>query len=151
MSRQDLPRRPPSAAGDLAAIVAEFKTEGVGPLMLSEVRQVAYQVAPKYNAAIYSEIGNWRHGFDDLVQDVVSESLLAERQAKYLIDTALRRHPADSTSRAVKARSSADGLHDGGSQIRHPADSRCAALRVQDQRAGPGLPTYVATSASWRP
>ena len=89
MSRQDLPRRPPSAAGDLAAIVAEFNTEGVGPLMLSEVRQVAYQVAPKYNAAIYSEIGNWRHGFDDLVQDVVSESLLAERQAKYLIDTAL--------------------------------------------------------------
>jgi hypothetical protein len=87
MSRQDLPRRPPPASGDLAAIVAEFNKTGIGPLMLAEVQQVAYQVAARYNAAVYSEIGNWRHGFDDLVQDVISESLLAEGQAKYLIDT----------------------------------------------------------------
>jgi hypothetical protein len=45
-------------------------------------------LAPRYNAAIYSDIGNWRHGFDDLVQDVVTESLLGEGQARYVIDTA---------------------------------------------------------------
>ena len=56
--------------------------------MLSEVQLAARQLAPRYNAAIYSEIGNWRHGLDDLVQDVVSESLFAEHQAEYMIETA---------------------------------------------------------------
>ena len=55
--------------------------------MLAEVEQIAYQLAPRYNAAVYSEIGNWRHGLDDLVQDVVAESLLADEQARYLVDT----------------------------------------------------------------
>ena len=87
-TRQDTPRRPPPAAGDLAAIAAEFEARGVGPLMLSEVQQITYRLAPRYNAAVYSEIGNWRHGFDDLVQDVVTDSLLGDEQAKYLVDTA---------------------------------------------------------------
>lgn len=86
-SRQDLPRRPRAASGDLAAIAAEFRSQGVGPLMLAKVEQIAYQLAPRYNAAVYSEIGNWRHGLDDLVQDVVAESLLADEQARYLVDT----------------------------------------------------------------
>lgn len=88
VSRQDLPRRPPIAKGDLAAIANEFRRRGVGPLMMDEVREIAYLLVPKYNAAVYSEVGNWRHGFDDLVQDVAADSLLGERQAAYLIETA---------------------------------------------------------------
>ena len=87
VSRQDLPRRPPTAKGDLGAIANEFRRRGVGPLMMEEVREIAYRLVPKYNAAVYSEIGNWRHGFDDLVQDVVADSLLGEQQAAYLIET----------------------------------------------------------------
>lgn len=87
VSRQDLPRRPPTAKGDLGAITSEFRQRGVGPLMMDEVREIAYLLVPKYNAAVYSEIGNWRHGFDDLVQDVVADSLLGEQQAAYLIET----------------------------------------------------------------
>jgi hypothetical protein len=88
VSRQDLPRRPSTAKGDLGAITNEFRRHGIGPLMMDEVREIAYLLVPKYNAAIYSEIGNWRHGFDDLVQDVAADSLLGEQQAAYLIETA---------------------------------------------------------------
>lgn len=88
VSRQDLPRRPRVAKGDLGAIAAEFRQRSVGPLMMDEVREIAYLLVPKYNAAVYSEIGNWRHGFDDLVQDVAVGSLLGEQQAAYLIETA---------------------------------------------------------------
>ena len=88
VSRQDLPPRPPIAKGDLGAIAHEFGRRGIGPLMMDEVREIAYLLVPKYNAAVYSEIGNWRHGFDDLVQDVAADSLLGEQQAAYLIETA---------------------------------------------------------------
>jgi len=42
----------------------------------------------RYNAAVYSEIGNWRHGFEDLVQDIVADSLLRDSQAQYMLDVA---------------------------------------------------------------
>lgn len=87
-SRQDLPPRPPTPAGDLGALRVEFQKQGVGPLLVSEVRCAAYGIVSRYNAAVYSEIGNWRHGFDDLVQDVVADSLLRDRQAEYMLDVA---------------------------------------------------------------
>lgn len=87
-SRQDLPRRPPVPRGDLSALREEFQRVGVGPLLLGEVRSTAYGLVARYNAAIYSEIGNWRHGFEDLVQDVVTDSLLRDHQAHYMLETA---------------------------------------------------------------
>lgn len=54
--------------------------------MLAEVRALAYRLVPRYNAAVYSEIGNWRHGFDDLIQDVITDSLLRDHQAQYMLD-----------------------------------------------------------------
>ncbi|MEP4652382.1 MAG: hypothetical protein ABJ314_19560, partial [Ilumatobacter sp.] len=85
ISRQDLPRRPAAALGDLTALVREFESVGIGPIMLAEVREIAYFLVPRYNASVYSEIGNWRHGFDDLVQDVVTHWLLGDGQARYLL------------------------------------------------------------------
>ncbi|MEP1124743.1 MAG: hypothetical protein ABJH68_12735 [Ilumatobacter sp.] len=87
ISRQDLPRRPAAALGDLTALVREFESVGIGPIMLAEVREIAYFLVPRYNASVYSEIGNWRHGFDDLVQDVVTHWLLGDGQARYLVET----------------------------------------------------------------
>ena len=75
----------PTHRGDLYAIRAEFQTQGVGPLMLAEVRRVAASMVGRYNAAVYTDIGNWRHGLDDLVQDVVAVALLRDRQAEYLM------------------------------------------------------------------
>ena len=72
--------------GDLAAIRREFEARGVGPLMLAEVRTIAYRLVPRYNA-VYTGVGNWRDGFDDLVQDVVCDSLLRDQQAQYLVAT----------------------------------------------------------------
>lgn len=85
ISRQDVPAAQRGPRGDLAAIRHEFSTDGIGPLMLAEVRDLARQIAPRYNASVYSEIGNWRHGLDDLVQDVVADSLLRDQQAQYLV------------------------------------------------------------------
>ena len=53
--------------------------------MLAEVRRVAASMVGRYNAAVYTDIGNWRHGLDDLVQDVVAVALLRDRQAEYLM------------------------------------------------------------------
>lgn len=87
-SRQDLPRRPPRPIGDLEALRAEYASGGIGTHFLGEVRSSAYLVVGRYNAAVYSEIGNWRHGFEDLVQDIVTDSLLRDRQAQYMLDVA---------------------------------------------------------------
>ena len=61
---------------------------GVGPLLLGEVGSVAHGLVARYNAVVYSEVGNWRHGLGDLVQDVVADSLLRDRQARYMLDVA---------------------------------------------------------------
>lgn len=87
-SRQDLPPRPPRPRSDLTALRAEHVRLGVGPLIVAEVRSVAYDLVPRYNAAVYSEIGNWRHGLDDLVQDVVADSLLRDRQVEFMLAVA---------------------------------------------------------------
>jgi hypothetical protein len=83
VSRQD--RRATAGPGDLFEIRVEFAQEGVGPLMLREVRRLAASMVGRYNAAVYTDIGNWRHGLDDLVQDVVAMSLLRDGQAAYLM------------------------------------------------------------------
>lgn len=87
-SRQDLPPRPPRPPGDLEGLRTEYASGGVGALFLSEVRSSAYGMVGRYNAAVYSEIGNWRHGFEDLVQDIVADSLLRDSQAQYMLDVA---------------------------------------------------------------
>jgi hypothetical protein len=63
----------------------EYRAQGVGPLMLAEVRRVAASMVGRYNATVYTDVGNWRHGLDDLVQDVAALALLRDRQAEYLM------------------------------------------------------------------
>jgi hypothetical protein len=83
-----MPPRPPDPLGNLAALQREFREVGVGPLIVSEVRHMAHRIAPRYNAAVYSDSGNWQNGFEDLVQDVLANSLLRDQQAGYMLGVA---------------------------------------------------------------
>lgn len=86
-SRQDLPSiRAP--IGDLTLLREEYRERGVGPCFLGEVRASANKIVRRYNASVYSDIGNWRHGFENLVQDVVADSLLRDSQAEYMLQVA---------------------------------------------------------------
>lgn len=89
VSRQDRPALSHLSNGDLGAIVAEYSEGGIGPRMVAEVTRTARLLAPRYVATVYSEIGNWRHGLDDLVQDVVADALLRDGQAEYIVDQSL--------------------------------------------------------------
>jgi hypothetical protein len=40
----------------------------------------------RYPAAKYALTGNWTDGLDDLIQDVVADALLADRQADYILE-----------------------------------------------------------------
>ena len=89
VSRQDRPAPGHFDTGDLGAIVAEYRERGTGPRMLAEVTRTSRLLAPRYVATVYSEIGNWRHGLDDLVQDVIANTLLRDGQAEYIVDQSL--------------------------------------------------------------
>lgn len=83
-----MPPRPPAPRGNLHALQREFREAGIGPLLIAEVRYMAHQLAPRYNAAVYSDTGNWRDGLDDLAQDILANSLLRDRQASYMLEVA---------------------------------------------------------------
>lgn len=70
----------------LWVLQAEFNDRGIGPDLLAEVRRSARITAPRYVATKYSAIGNWTHGIDDLVQDIVHDSLLRDGQAEYMLE-----------------------------------------------------------------
>ena len=89
VSRQDRPGPGHFDTGELGAIVAEYRERGIGPRMLAEVSRTCRFLAPRYVATVYSEIGNWRHGLDDLVQDVITNALLRDGQAEYIVDQSL--------------------------------------------------------------
>ena len=57
--------------------------------MVAEVTRCARLLAPRYDAAIYSDIGNWRHGLEDLVHDIIENALLRDAQAAYLVNQSL--------------------------------------------------------------
>lgn len=152
-SHQDLPPRPPVSGGDLERLREEYLSQGVGPLFLGEVRASAHGIVGRYNAAVYSEVGNWRHGFEDLVQDVVADSLLRDRQAQYMLVVAvtiddLRRLLGRQVRRRLarrRTRTVVDNILDRARPIlaappferrlRHQQVTFCLAASVVDDRA----------------
>ena len=84
-SRQDLPAQDPLRSRPLWVLRKEFADQGIGPALIAEVRRSARRTAPRYVATKYSAIGNWTHGLDDLVQDVISDALLRDGQAEYML------------------------------------------------------------------
>jgi hypothetical protein len=66
----------------------EYRTERIGLRWLAEVRSVARSVTSSYSPEIYADGLSWQSALEDLVQEVVTERLLREGQAAYLIDVA---------------------------------------------------------------
>lgn len=67
----------------------EYERELIGPAVLGEVRRVCSVRARRYPPSVYARSGMWdEESMADLVQDVVVERLLGERQIDYLFDVA---------------------------------------------------------------
>jgi hypothetical protein len=70
-------------SSDLIALRQEFERRGVGPLLLAEVGRTARQTVGRYNAAVYSDVGNeeclepLNHAERVRVLDVIAPRLLA--------------------------------------------------------------------------
>lgn len=67
----------------------EHASVRIGPTWLQEVARSCRSVTTSYAPEIYSHGVSWESGLEDLVQEVVTERLLAEGQAEYLATVAL--------------------------------------------------------------
>lgn len=65
---------------------AEFERETIGHEWLAAVRSVCRTVVRRYPPEIYASSPKWADSLDDLVQDVVTNALLRDGQAQYLMD-----------------------------------------------------------------
>ena len=69
----------------LEELRSEHRDELVGARWLEEVRHICGEVVVRYPAEVYAHGLSWRDEIDDLVQEVVVDRLLKERQADYLV------------------------------------------------------------------
>lgn len=74
---------------DLHLLREEYSRERFGKHWLSAVRRVCKTVSRRYPPAVYASTGSWDDGLEDLVQDVVTNSLLRDGQLEYLMDVAV--------------------------------------------------------------
>ena len=75
----------------LRELRAEYRTEVIGLAILDEVRGACASLARRYPPHVYARSASWDgYAIEELVQDVVVERLLGERQLAYLFDVADR-------------------------------------------------------------
>jgi hypothetical protein len=72
-----------------AEVLAEYRSERIGPEILTTVQQLCGQIARRYPPPIYAHSPTWDGpALEDLAQDVVVERLLGEGQLDYIMMTA---------------------------------------------------------------
>ncbi len=77
-----------TATGDLEALIAEHRTQGVGPLWLALIREASGRTARRYSPTIYARTAFWDDdAIGDLVQDVTVR-LIEKHQIDYICDVA---------------------------------------------------------------
>jgi DNA-binding NarL/FixJ family response regulator len=64
-------------------LAAEYRTVGIGPLILSEIRELAWAITRSYDPVVYAHVPSWNEGIDDLVQEFGVEVLIAQGQLDY--------------------------------------------------------------------
>ena len=74
---------------DLRGLREEYDRERLGATWLELVRRVCRSESRRYPPEIYATTGSWGDGIDDLVQDVVVNALLRDRQLDYIMDVAV--------------------------------------------------------------
>lgn len=72
----------------LDELCEEHRLMTIGPLWLQEVRDRCERVVQSYPPQIYAVTGNWSSSIEDLVQEVITERLLNQDQAQWLVDNA---------------------------------------------------------------
>jgi DNA-directed RNA polymerase specialized sigma24 family protein len=78
----------PDGASTLAALVAEHRSERLGPLWLAEIHAACASKARRYPPSVYGRAAAWDSTtIEDLVMDTV-ERLLMKSQVEYICDTA---------------------------------------------------------------
>jgi len=68
---------------NLGVLVAEYRAEGIGPLILQEVREVVGAVVRGYDPMVYGQVASWDLGLDDLVQEFGLDVLVGQGQLDY--------------------------------------------------------------------
>ena len=72
---------------NLPELRSEYESETIGPAILTAVRRACASRARRYPPTVYARSAAWNDdAIDDLVQDVITERLLGERQIDYLFD-----------------------------------------------------------------
>jgi hypothetical protein len=71
---------------NMTALREEFHREFIGPEWLEAVRTVCRSVVAKYPPEIYAKTANWEDALDDLAQEVITNALIRDGQAQYLVD-----------------------------------------------------------------
>ncbi len=73
---------------NLGELVTEYRTEGIGPLILQEVREVVGAVVRGYDPVVYGQVASWDLGLDDLVQEFGLDVLVGQGQLDYAMAVA---------------------------------------------------------------
>jgi len=73
---------------NLEELVTEYRTEGIGPLILQEVRDVVGAVVRGYDPVVYGQVPSWDLGLDDLVQEFGLDVLVGQGQLDYAMAVA---------------------------------------------------------------
>ncbi len=66
----------------------EYRTVGIGPVILGEVREVVRGVVRGYDPVVYGQVASWELGLEDLVQEFGLDVLVAQGQLDYAMAVA---------------------------------------------------------------
>lgn len=73
----------------LSALRDEFEADGIGRLILAEIRRACRSQTERYDPNVYARAHRWGvEEIDELCQDVIATRLLGERQLAYMFDVA---------------------------------------------------------------
>jgi hypothetical protein len=73
---------------ELEALVREYESVGIGPVILQEVRDVIRSVVRGYDPVVYGQVASWELGLEDLAQEFGVDVLVTQGQLDYAITVA---------------------------------------------------------------
>lgn len=66
-------------------MVAEYRSEVIGRLLLREVHEIVRAVSRGYDPVVYGRVWRWEEGIEDLVQDFCVDVLIGQGQLDYAL------------------------------------------------------------------
>lgn len=75
--------------GTLDPLVAEYRSEVIGRLLLREVEEIVRSVVRGYDPLVYGRVWRWQDGVEDLVQEFCLDVLIGQGQLDYALVVAV--------------------------------------------------------------